>query len=44
MEGVAYSIPVAAPLYGPVPYLYRGCPQLLVLFRSTGHALRRLVP
>jgi acetoacetate decarboxylase len=44
MEEVAYSIPVAAPLYGRLPYLYRGCPQLLVLFRTTPQVARRLVP
>jgi acetoacetate decarboxylase len=44
MERVAYSIPVTAPLYGRPPYLYRGCPQLLVSFRSTAHAVRKLVP
>ena len=44
METMAYSIPVSAPLYGRLPYLYRGCPQLLVPFRSTAHVVRGLVP
>ena len=44
MDGMAYSIPVAAPLYGRLPYLYRGCPQLLVPFRTTPRVLRNLVP
>lgn len=44
MEPDAYSIPVVAPLYGPLPYLYRGCPQLLVPFLTTARAARRLVP
>ena len=44
MNADAYSIPVAAPFYGPTPYLYRGCPQLLVPFRTTPRAARSLVP
>jgi acetoacetate decarboxylase len=44
MDGLPYSIPVAAPLYGRVPYLYRGCPQLLVPFRTTPQVARGLVP
>jgi acetoacetate decarboxylase len=44
MKPSAYSIPVVAPLYGPLPYLYRGCPQLVVLFRTSARAARRLVP
>ena len=40
----AYSIPAAAPSYGPLPYLYRGCPQLLVPFRTTAEVTRALVP
>jgi acetoacetate decarboxylase len=44
MDERAYSIPAAAPLYGPLPYLYRGCPQLLVVFRTTAEVTRRLVP
>ena len=44
MKDAAYSIPVTAPLYGRLPYLYRGCPQLLVPFRSTADVVRRLVP
>jgi acetoacetate decarboxylase len=40
----AFSVPAAAPLYGPLPYLYRGCPQLLVVFRTTAEVTRRLVP
>ena len=44
MDETAYSIPVTAPLYGRLPYLYRGCPQLLMPFRSTAQAVRRLVP
>ena len=40
----AYSIPAAAPLYGPLPYLYRGCPQLLIPFRTTPEVTRHLVP
>ncbi|HSJ73684.1 MAG TPA: acetoacetate decarboxylase family protein [Miltoncostaeaceae bacterium] len=44
MDPAAYSIPAAAPSYGPTPYLYRGCPQLLVPFRTTAQGARRLVP
>jgi acetoacetate decarboxylase len=44
MTEVAYSIPMATPFYGPPPYLYRGCPQLVVPFLTTPEAARRLVP
>jgi acetoacetate decarboxylase len=44
MDDSGYSIPIAAPLYGPLPYLYRGCPQLLVPFRVAPGVVRRLVP
>jgi acetoacetate decarboxylase len=44
MDGSAYSIPIATPLYGRLPYLYRDCPQLLVIFRTTPGAARALVP
>ena len=39
-----YSIPRSRPLYGPPPYAYRECPQLIVVFRSSETALRELVP
>lgn len=39
-----YSIPCSRPLYGPPPYAYRDCPQLIVVFRSSQTALRQLVP
>ena len=41
---VPYSVPRAQPFYGPPPYAYRGCPQLIVLFRSSEEAIRELVP
>ncbi len=39
-----FSIPRSRPLYGPPPYAYRECPQLIVVFRSSETALRQLVP
>lgn len=39
-----FAVPVACPLYGPLPYAYRGCPQLCVVFRTTSAVMRRLVP
>jgi acetoacetate decarboxylase len=41
---IPFSIPRSRPLYGPPPYAYRGCPQLIVVFRSSTEALRELVP
>jgi acetoacetate decarboxylase len=40
----AFTTPVVSPLYGPLPYAYRGCPQLVVVFRSTARSTARLVP
>ena len=39
-----YSLPRVAPSYGPPPYAYRRCPQLIVVFRSSAETLRALVP
>jgi acetoacetate decarboxylase len=44
VSDLPFSIPRTRPLYGPPPYAYRGCPQLIVVFRSSGSAIRRLVP
>ena len=39
-----YSLPRVAPSYGPPPYAYRSCPQLIIVFRSSAETLRALVP
>jgi acetoacetate decarboxylase len=44
MSGPSYSVPVVAPSYGPLPYRYRGCPQLLVIFRTAPEVIQKLVP
>jgi acetoacetate decarboxylase len=44
VSDMPYSIPGAAPCYGPPPYAYRRCPQLIVVFRSSTEAIRALVP
>jgi acetoacetate decarboxylase len=44
MRPASYSIPAFAPSYGPTPYAYRACPQLLVPFRTTPAVTRNLVP
>lgn len=41
---IPYSLPRAASTYGPPPYAYRSCPQLIVVFRSSTEAIRSLVP
>src|SRR5262245_22863743 len=40
----ASSIPTVAPYYPRPPFLYRDCPFLVVTFRTTTNAIRRLVP
>lgn len=39
-----FSVPRVRPFYGPPPYAYRSCPQLIVVFRSSSECLRELVP
>jgi acetoacetate decarboxylase len=43
-QNLPFSIPMSAPAYGPPPYAYRDCPQLIVVFRSSADSLRQLLP
>jgi len=44
LSDLPYSLPRPGPTYGPPPYAYRSCPQLIVVFRSSAGAIRALVP